>query len=205
MYAHQGTPCNQCTYCMQAAAKEDRRLWQQRLQRLEHELQANKLHIQALMQQLHAIASKQALAPDAGTPVTPHHSAASSQQHAEEDGTPPSHTSAIAAEPSSPTGSCGSSSESSTTYMQANSSSFFTAAGSPAASVAGHSSRVTSTSAGMPQQAAAQMACRQGHASATCRGGAMLHAVHQSHFVLWPPSRARLWSMPAWHNMCSVA
>lgn len=57
--------CQQLMACtapiLQAAAKDDRRLWQQRLQRMEHELQANKLHIQALMQQLHAIAAKQAL------------------------------------------------------------------------------------------------------------------------------------------------
>lgn len=44
---------------MQAAAKEDRKVWQQRLQKMEHELQANKLHITALMQQLHALAAKQ--------------------------------------------------------------------------------------------------------------------------------------------------
>jgi hypothetical protein len=48
-------------FVLQAAAKDDRRLWQQRLHRMEHELQANKLHIQSLMQQLHAIAAKQAL------------------------------------------------------------------------------------------------------------------------------------------------
>jgi hypothetical protein len=47
------------THTNQAAAREDRRMWQQRLQGMEQELQSNKLHIQQLMQQLHTLAAKQ--------------------------------------------------------------------------------------------------------------------------------------------------
>lgn len=41
-------------------------MWQQRLQTMERELQHNKQHIHQLMQQLHAIAAKQAASPEPG-------------------------------------------------------------------------------------------------------------------------------------------
>lgn len=45
--------------CPQASAREDRKAWQQRLQKMELELQSNNQHIQQLMQQLHAVAARQ--------------------------------------------------------------------------------------------------------------------------------------------------
>lgn len=44
-------------------------MWQQRLQTMERELEHNKQHIQQLMQQLHAIAAKQAASPEPGLDV----------------------------------------------------------------------------------------------------------------------------------------
>eukprot|EP00878_Enallax_costatus_P042383 GHUV01049722.1.p1 GENE.GHUV01049722.1~~GHUV01049722.1.p1 ORF type:complete len:243 (-),score=64.28 GHUV01049722.1:96-824(-) len=70
-------PNLRCWFGTQAAAKEDRRLWQQRLQKMEQELQANKLHITALMQQLHAIAAKQTTGQ--GTPTCSHATASTAE------------------------------------------------------------------------------------------------------------------------------
>lgn len=55
------------TRTFQGAAKEDRSNWQQRLQSMELELQANKLQIQQLMQQLHAISAGRKAAVAAGS------------------------------------------------------------------------------------------------------------------------------------------
>lgn len=48
---------------------------------MEQELQANKLHITGLMQQLHAIAAKQAIAEQPTTAPTPGHMMAREQFH----------------------------------------------------------------------------------------------------------------------------